>query len=89
VASKLPLIQRVGRRVAQLRRKAGLTQEELAAELDCTIQWLSRVETKGENLTLATLEKLADTLGVKPEGLLAKPSAKAATITRGRPRSRR
>jgi transcriptional regulator with XRE-family HTH domain len=85
VARKLTLIQRVGRRIAELRRDSGMTQEELAAHLDYTVQWLSRVETKGVNLTLRTMEKLADAFGVEVTGLLEEPSKEALKIRRGRP----
>ena len=69
----------------QIREQLGLTQEELAVDLDCSIQWLSRVETRGENLTLQTLEKLADALGVEVTDLLVPPDATTAKVRRGRP----
>lgn len=67
-AAKLKLT--VGRRVAQLRRTRGWTQERMAERLDCTVQWLSRIEGGGENVTIDTLVTLANVLGVGAVELL-------------------
>lgn len=42
-----------------------MPQEQLAAKLDVTTQWFSRVENGHENLTLLTIEKIAKALGVQ------------------------
>lgn len=61
-AAKLKLT--VGRRVAEVRRAKGWTQERMAERLDCSVQWLSRVEGGGENMTIDTLVTLANVLGI-------------------------
>lgn len=80
------LVRDVGRRVAELRIKAGQTQEELAADLRVSARWVQRLEQRGENLTLHTLVKLANALGVEPGTLLEEPSPEARIVPgRGRP----
>jgi len=81
------LVQRVGQRVAELRRAAGMTQEAFAEALDVTVQYVSRIEV-GENLTLTTLAKIARALGVTVIDLLQPPGPVGAGATRGRPRKR-
>lgn len=77
------LILNVGRRVAELRQLADLSQEQLAERLGVSVQYLSRVEL-GTNLTLTTLTKLANALRVPVTDLLlaAGPQMK---VRRGRP----
>lgn len=81
------LILNVGRRVAEIRQQAGLSQEALAERLGLSVQYVSRVEL-GTNLTLASLVKLANTLRVTVADLLvtAGPEMK---VRRGRPRKTR
>ena len=42
-----------------------MTQEGFAQVLGTSIQWVSRVERGEENLTIATLVKLSDALGMQ------------------------
>ena len=59
--------------LANLRRKAGLTQKQLAAIVGVPQQWVSRIEHGGakiENITLSKAMKLADALGVDVRELL-------------------
>jgi transcriptional regulator with XRE-family HTH domain len=81
------LVQRVGERIAELRRAAGMTQEAFAESLDVTVQYISRIEV-GENLTLTTLAKIARALGVTVIDLLQPPGPTGGGPTRGRPRKR-
>lgn len=81
------LIQRVARRIVQLRHSAGLSQEEFAEALATSVQYVSRIEV-GENLTLATLTKIAGALAVPVNALLEAPDARPDTPRRGRPRKR-
>lgn len=76
----------VGRRIAELRRDRGLTQEELAAVLDVSVRWVARVELSAVNLTLHTLTKVANGLRVPTRALLDPPGPGAREIKRGRPR---
>ena len=83
------LVVDVGRRVAELRMNAGLTQEQLAVALRVSTRWVQRLEQRGENLTLHTLVKLANTLEVTPQSLLDEPSPEArAARGPGRPPKR-
>jgi transcriptional regulator with XRE-family HTH domain len=80
------LVRDVGRRIGELRRTAGLTQERLAERLGVSVQWANRVEV-GENLTLHSLAKLADALDVEVAELFEPPSEDPAEPRRvGRPR---
>jgi transcriptional regulator with XRE-family HTH domain len=83
------LMRAVGRRIAQLRGRAGRTQEEFAVALGVSARWVRRVEEEGQNLTLLTLAKLANTLDVNVAALLREPSANAKMPGPGRPRKRR
>lgn len=78
----------VGRRVAELRRERGWTQERMAERLDCSVQWLSRIEGGGENVTLDTLAALANALGVTAIDLLTvgAEEPRRRPRTKGRPK---
>lgn len=74
----------VGRRVAELRRQAGLTQEQVAERGDVSVRYWRRIETGRENLTLSALVWLANLLGVRTAELMEYPAD--LTIPKGRPR---
>jgi transcriptional regulator with XRE-family HTH domain len=80
------LVTDVGRRIAELRRRSGRTQEELAEALRMTVQYFQRIEA-GMNLTLHSLAKIANALDVPVRALLVSP-ARSARAPVGRPRSR-
>jgi len=77
------VLQAVGRRVAELRHQAGLTQEQLAEALDVGSQHVQRIERGSINSTLLALARLADVLGVELPALL-EPSDHVRRV--GRPR---
>ena len=79
------LVKRVGRRITDIRRGLGLTQEAFAEALSVSVQYASRIET-GENLTLHTLAKIARALHVEVIELFEPPEAVVRPPTRGRPR---
>jgi transcriptional regulator with XRE-family HTH domain len=60
-----------GRRVRELRQRAGLTQEEMMTH-GFSLRHYQRIEA-GRSVTLATVWKLAKAFGVQPRELL--PSA--------------
>ena len=61
----------VGKRVKELRKKLGLTQEELAEKTGLDYKYLQRIEGKSPtNLKLETIEKFAKALKVSPAKLL-------------------
>ncbi|MGO9707479.1 MAG: helix-turn-helix domain-containing protein [Polyangiaceae bacterium] len=57
------LVTDVGRRIAELRRRAGLTQADFGRALRSTPQYVQRLEA-GQNLTLHSLAKIANALGI-------------------------
>ena len=61
------LVQRVARRIAEVRVEHGLTQDALAAQLDIATKNMQRIESGGQNLTLRTVERIANVLCVEPE----------------------
>lgn len=80
------LVHKVGRKIAELRRKAGLTQEELAEKLGVGWRYVSRAE-RGENLTLQTMVKIANALEIRVKALLNEP--RDVRIKQGRPKTKR
>jgi transcriptional regulator with XRE-family HTH domain len=62
-------VRAVGRRIAEIRRLRGLTQEGLADKVGMGTKNLQRVEA-GQNLTLRTIGLLAEKLGISPHELL-------------------
>jgi transcriptional regulator with XRE-family HTH domain len=87
-ATPRPLYRQVGRRLAELRGKAGKTQEELAEELGVGWRYLSRVERGLENLGLDTLAKFADVFDVDIKDLFEPASMAASTVKKGTPNKR-
>jgi transcriptional regulator with XRE-family HTH domain len=78
------LVKDIGRRVAEIRRERGLTQEALATKLRATMQWVQQIEY-GANLTIYSLAKLADALGAPLEAFLTPPHASSYARSPGRP----
>jgi transcriptional regulator with XRE-family HTH domain len=74
--------------VAERRRAYGLTQEQLAEGLDVSLKYLQRVEAGEENLTIASVVKLANALAVEPNYLL-RPPRSTARRGPGRPAKKR
>ena len=61
---------RFGKRLAQLRRDRGCSQEQLAADSGLARSYLSGVERGQRNIGLINICRLADTLGVRPAELM-------------------
>lgn len=74
----------VGRRIAELRHEAGLTQEEFARALGSTPRYVHQLEA-GVNLTIHSLTKIANALGV-PSRSLWEPTTYRRSTRGGRPR---
>ena len=81
------LLRDLGRRLAELRAEAELTQEELAEQLDVTARYVQSLEGGQENLTVKSLATLADALGVGVAKLFDVP--KSRIVRQGRPPRRR
>lgn len=56
--------------VRRLRKTQGLTQVALAARAGLCQSWISRLERKAENPSIATLQRLATGLRVEIQALL-------------------
>jgi transcriptional regulator with XRE-family HTH domain len=63
--------ERFGQHVGELRRKAGLTQEELAERADVHRTYLAGIEAGRRNVGLVNLVYLAKGLGVDAAALVA------------------
>jgi transcriptional regulator with XRE-family HTH domain len=59
---KLDVQLRLGRRVSELRRRAGYTQERLAERCGFTVKYISAIERGKVNVPLRTLAALAEVL---------------------------
>jgi ribosome-binding protein aMBF1 (putative translation factor) len=54
---------KIGVVLRQLRKEAGVTQEELAEKLNTKKSVISRIENHAEDIRLSTLNKYAESLG--------------------------
>ena len=70
----------IGRRIAQLRKEQGMTQEELAPKLDVSSQAVSKWENDQSCPDISLLPKLAKLLGVTVDVLLSGEEEKTATV---------
>jgi transcriptional regulator with XRE-family HTH domain len=61
---------RFGKRLRELRTRAGLSQEKLAAKAGVARNFVSMVENGQRNVTLATVEKLAKGLACRLASLM-------------------
>jgi DNA-binding XRE family transcriptional regulator len=55
----------IGKKVREIRKKEGLTQVALAEKIGISQQIISRIEKGIENISLSTLKRVADGLGVR------------------------
>ena len=62
--------RRIGKRVATARKAAELTQEQLAAKVGISREYLARLEGGAHEPTLTTIVKVARALGVTPGSLI-------------------
>jgi transcriptional regulator with XRE-family HTH domain len=86
VVTSPELLAAVAQQIKRLRVARGLTQEAMAESLEIAPKNVQRLEAGRQNLTLATLQNVADVLDVEPQELLAplEPSrdADAASLAR-------
>ena len=78
---------RIGKRIAQARRAAGLTQRDLAGKLGCVHQTLARYEAGELTLAVVTLLQIARVLGVSSHQLIDEPPSLAAGGLGEKPRT--
>lgn len=72
------LLRNIGRRIAELRRAAGLTQEDLAERLDVSAGYIRQVEGGGKNLSVRSLAAFADAVHGTVAALFEEPTAPVA-----------
>ena len=61
----------LGKKIKELRRKRGITQERLAELIDTSYKYIQRIEGKTPpDVRLTTIGRLAKALKVKPAELL-------------------
>ena len=60
----------IGERIKVIRRKKGLTQEDLAEEMDVTVAYLSRIENGRSTINLKRLLEVCNILETNPGELL-------------------
>jgi CheY-like chemotaxis protein/DNA-binding XRE family transcriptional regulator len=65
-----PILARVGASIKQLRNRLGISQEELAERADLHRTYIAGIERGRRNITLKSMEKLANALQVSLEVLL-------------------
>lgn len=83
-----PFLVRVGECIAEVRRRVGLTQEQLAERLDVIPRVVQKIESGRTNLTLRTVARIADALGVDPGMLVVgTPRPKTTAKAPARPRT--
>ena len=66
------LAKLIGNRIKQIRKQKGLRQEDMEA-LGLSYKYFQKIEQGRANITLGTVEKVAEALGVSPEELFALP----------------
>jgi transcriptional regulator with XRE-family HTH domain len=67
VAENDPLVSSVARQLRELRKRRGISAEQLAARLGIRRQNVSRMESGRQNLSLKTLRQVASKLGATVE----------------------
>jgi len=56
----------VGRKIAEVRKQKGLSQEHIATKMNKTPQWLSNIERETRSISADKLAQVANILGVSP-----------------------
>ncbi len=70
----------VATNVAYYRRKAGLTQRQLAEMANCSVAYISRIECRYRGVSVDMLKKLSAALGVSCDSLLRDSSENEPNI---------
>jgi len=56
----------VGRKIAEVRKQKGLSQEHIATKMNRTYQWLSNIERETRSISADKLAQIANILEVSP-----------------------
>ena len=79
-------LSQFGLKIAELRRDLGLTQAQMAENVNVPLRYLQHIEAGEINVTFITIMRLANSLDVPPGRLLTPPRSKKKP-KRGRPAS--
>lgn len=63
-------METIGRRIANIRKKRGFTQEKLAELANISIQFLSDIENDKKSMTITTVKNLAKCLNVSTDYII-------------------
>jgi transcriptional regulator with XRE-family HTH domain len=63
------LAKKLGRQIATIRKRAGLTQEQLAEAAGYSVEFISLIERGVNSPTIAGIEQIASILGVEAKEL--------------------
>lgn len=80
--------EHVGRRMAELRENNGFTQADVAEAIGTTVPNLQRIEYGTQNVTIETLTKIANAIGVKVAAFFTEIEGQKKRGGRGRPAKR-
>ena len=73
--------QMVGEQVRRIRKSRGITQERLADLSGLSFSYISDVERGTRNISLESLGRIIEALGIKPAQLFIEPSSPAALLS--------
>ena len=68
--SKPPYRRIIGEQIRTYRKKAGLTQEKLAEKADLHHNFIGEVERGNQDISLGSLVKVANALGIRVSELI-------------------
>lgn len=72
MARKIAIMVEIGRRIRELRKERGLSQERFALEYGFDRSYLGAVERGERNISVLRLKKIAEVLGVEITDLFPK-----------------
>ncbi len=78
-------LSNIGRRIGEIRRSHGWTQEVMAEKMRVSVGYLQSIEGGLENLTIRSLVRIANVLGATLADLVANPKSRGPRRT-GRPK---
>jgi transcriptional regulator with XRE-family HTH domain len=76
----MSLLKGIGSRIQKIRANRGITQDELGEKVGLNPKYISAIECGQRNITIKTLAKIADGLGVELFELLLFPDPPDPTL---------
>lgn len=70
IAGRNKLLANIGKKLAKQRNLLGISQEELADKADLDRTYISGIERGKRNISVFTLKKISDALGIEITELL-------------------